>query len=130
MSEERLYEFKRQWLPVYFILLIALLLVAVHFVILYAVTGTNSYANMAVVSGLGAYFFYNGFQRLRAIRVVRRRVLELVKCRDCGYSEEREYSAGDYVFMRKGECPRCGGTMIVAGIYSVEIEGARKAESA
>ncbi|RLE99569.1 MAG: hypothetical protein DRJ57_02155 [Thermoprotei archaeon] len=127
MSEEKLYEFRRRWLPVYLVLLIALALVTVHLVAMYFFTGNTNYANLAVLSCLAAYFFYSGFQRLRRIRLTRRRVVELVKCTECGYSEERGHTAGDYVFKVKGRCPRCGAEMRVVAIYSVKLEEGKPA---
>lgn len=122
MSEEKLYEFRRRWLPVYLVLLIALALVTVHLVVMYLFTRNTNYANLAVLSSLAAYFLYNGFQRLRRIKLTQSRILELVRCSQCGYSEERSHSAGDYVFKVKGVCPRCGGEMRVVAIYSVKLE--------
>lgn len=51
---------------------------------------------------------------------------ELVVCDSCGYREERDYRLGDYVGLEEGKCPKCGGPMRVAGIYSVERKKAFK----
>ena len=122
MSEEKLYEYKRTWLPIYLVLLVALALVSIHFLIMYFATRNGSYANLALLAALGAYLFFTGFQRLNRIKITRSRVIETVRCESCDYLEERGYEAGDYVFGEKGVCPRCGGKLTITAIYSVREE--------
>ncbi|AEM38810.1 hypothetical protein Pyrfu_0941 [Pyrolobus fumarii 1A] len=40
-----------------------------------------------------------------------------IECMRCGYRLEREYSKGDYVGLEDGECPKCGGKLIVVAVY-------------
>lgn len=119
MSSERIAELKARWLPVYLVLLVAVALLIAHFVALYAMTGKTGYANMAVLTALAGYFLYINFDRLRKIKVERRRVVELVSCPSCGFREERGLEAGDYISAAKGPCPKCGSQLVVEAIYSV-----------
>lgn len=120
VSFEKLAELKARWLPVYLILLIAVALLAVHFVTMYFVTGNPSYANLALLSAFAIYFLYTGFDRLRKLKIARTRLVEVVSCDSCGFKEEREFEVGDYVFKPKGACPKCGGPLVVAAIYSLK----------
>jgi predicted nucleic-acid-binding Zn-ribbon protein len=45
-----------------------------------------------------------------------------LKCAACGYTEEREFSKGDYVGKVVGQCPKCGGRLVVDAIFRRKIE--------
>ncbi len=120
MSEEKLAELKSRWMPVYLVLIVALALVAVHMLIMYVHTGDAAYANLAVLSAMGVYLAFTGLNRLRRIRVTRMRVVELLKCESCSYAEEKNVEPSDYVLKEKGMCPKCGGKLLVFGIYSIK----------
>ena len=120
MSERRLAELKARWLPIYLVLMIALILIAAHLAIMYITTGDTAYANLAVISGVGIYLVYSGLNRLRKLKITRIRLVEVLSCYACGYSEQRVPEAGDYVFKTKGECPKCGSRLVVSAIYSIK----------
>jgi len=44
----------------------------------------------------------------------------LLQCLNCSYRLERDFEAGDFIGLEKGKCPKCGGSLKVIGIYSVE----------
>jgi len=119
MSYEKLAELKARWLPVYLILLVVVVLLVIHFVVMYFMTGNAIYANLAVLTGLAIYFFYVGFDRLRKMKIERKRLLEVISCSSCGFREERDHEVGDYVFKEKGPCPKCGAPLLVTAIFSV-----------
>jgi len=119
VSAERLAELKARWLPVYLVLLVAVALLVIHLALMYLLTGNSAYVNLALLSALALYFLYANFDRLRKLRVERRRLVEVLACGACGYREERDHESGDYVLKEKGACPRCGGTLIVAAIFSL-----------
>ncbi len=50
-------------------------------------------------------------------------IVTQLKCNNCDYSERREFKEGDYVGKEVGECPKCGGKLLVNAIYLEEIEG-------
>ena len=119
MSFERMAELKSRWLPVYFVLLVVVALLVLHFVLMYFLTGKSGYANLAVVTAFAAYFVYASFDRLRKIKIERRRVIEVVSCTACGFQQEKDHEIGDYVMKSKGQCPKCGGQLVVSAIFSV-----------
>jgi hypothetical protein len=120
VSFEKLAEMKARWLPVYLVLLIAVALLAAHFVIMYFLTGNAGYANLALLSAFAIYFLYTGLDRLRKLKITRTRLVEVVSCDACGFREERDFEAGDYVFKPKGACPKCGGPLAVTAVYSLK----------
>lgn len=119
MSAEKMAELKARWLPVYLILLLVAVLLAIHFIVMYVITGNAIYANLAVFTGFAIYFFYVGFDRLRKMKIEKKRFLEVVSCSSCKFREEREHEVGDYVFKEKGQCPKCGGQLLVTAIFSI-----------
>lgn len=120
MSEEKLAELKSRWMPVYLVLIVALALVTVHMLIMYAYTHDTVYANLAVLSVMGVYLAFTGLDRLRKVKITRMRMVELLKCESCDYTEEKNTEPGDYVLKQKGACPKCGGRVVVFGIYSIK----------
>lgn len=120
MSAEKLAEMKARWLPVYFVLLVAVALLTLHFIIMYAMTGNSAYANLALLTAFAMYFVYTGFDRLRKLKVARMRYVEVVSCDACGYRSETSLEQGDYIYKVKGACPRCGGPLTITAIYSLK----------
>jgi len=57
-------------------------------------------------------------------------IVTQLKCSNCDYSERREFREGDYVGKEVGECPKCGGKLLVDAIYLEEIEGVPELGSA
>lgn len=50
-------------------------------------------------------------------------IVTQLKCDSCDHSERREFREGDYVGKEVGECPKCGGKLLVDAIYLEEVEG-------
>lgn len=46
-------------------------------------------------------------------------VVTVISCMGCGYREEREFKAGDFVFKRLGSCTKCGGELFISAIYAI-----------
>ncbi|MCS7104209.1 MAG: hypothetical protein NZ954_01405 [Thermofilaceae archaeon] len=120
MSFEKLAELKARWLPVYVVLLIVVIVIALHLALMYFMTNESSYANLALLTLFAAYFLLTGIDRLRKMKITRMRFMEVVSCENCGFSEERNHEAGDYVLKTKGSCPKCGTPLIVSAIYSIK----------
>ncbi len=57
-------------------------------------------------------------------------IVTQLKCSNCGYGERREFREGDYVGKEVGECPKCGGKLLVEAIYLEEVEGIPELRSA
>ncbi|MDH5362384.1 MAG: hypothetical protein OEY99_04125 [Aigarchaeota archaeon] len=43
-------------------------------------------------------------------------------CLSCKTENSRPHQEGDHVFKETGECPKCGGKMMITGIYVEEPE--------
>ena len=41
-------------------------------------------------------------------------------CLSCKTENSRPHQEGDHVFKETGECPKCGGKMMITGIYVEE----------
>lgn len=57
-------------------------------------------------------------------------IVTQLKCNNCDYSERREFKEGDYVGKEVGDCPKCGGKLLVDAIYLEEVEDAPELRSA
>jgi len=53
----------------------------------------------------------------------RKVIITQLKCGSCGHIERREFREGEYVGKEAGECPKCGGKLVVDAIYLEEFEG-------
>jgi len=122
MGDDVVSRLKRRWLPVYVLLLAASLVVLGGLIYLYYLTESTDYATAAMVAAFFALYIGWSIYKVAGLKFKPRRVVTLVKCEKCGYSEEREYERGDFFFKEKGVCPKCGGPLLVAGIY-VKEEG-------
>ena len=47
-------------------------------------------------------------------------VRRLIACEQCGVETEGPFESGDHVFREVGTCPRCGGRLVVKGIYTID----------
>lgn len=120
---EKIYEVKRRWLPVYLVVLIAIILLILHFGILAYYTKKENYTAYAFMLGLlGSYMGIN-IAKLLKVPIPKYKILKMSRCSSCGYSVEREVTGrGDYISKEEGSCPKCGGKIVIAGIYRVKIE--------
>ncbi len=114
---------KKKWLPVYAVLLVASLVVLAGLIYLYFLAKSTDYTTAAMVASFFVLYIGWSIYKVASLKFKPRKVVSLIKCEKCGYSEEREYEKGDFFFKDKGVCPKCGGKMIVAGIYVKEEEG-------
>ncbi len=46
-----------------------------------------------------------------------KKIVKVSKCVSCGFEEKTTFRTSDYVGMKVGSCPKCGGDLIVVGIY-------------
>jgi len=53
-------------------------------------------------------------------------VVTVVNCLNCEFREEREFTVGDFVFKRLGNCAKCGGELFISAIYAVPRTGERQ----
>ncbi len=60
----------------------------------------------------------------------RKVIVTQLKCSNCDYRERREFKEGDYVGKEVGECPKCGGKLLVEAIYLEEVESIPELRSA
>lgn len=58
-----------------------------------------------------------GVPKLKALEVRR-----LIVCQKCGVESEGPYESGDFVFRTIGPCPRCGGTLHIKALYSIDTK--------
>ncbi|MEM0173316.1 MAG: hypothetical protein QXV69_01960 [Sulfolobaceae archaeon] len=51
----------------------------------------------------------------------RPKVITVIKCLTCDYSEERQFQVGDYVMkvIEDKKCPKDGGELRIIGIYAL-----------
>jgi len=47
-------------------------------------------------------------------------VRRLIGCESCGVETEGPFESGDHVFREVGKCPRCGGLLVIKGIYTID----------
>ena len=57
-------------------------------------------------------------------------IITQLRCENCNHTERREFKEGDYVGKEIGECPKCGGKLLVDAIYLEEFEGILELRSA
>jgi len=56
----------------------------------------------------------------RAAAEKEERPMTHLDCLSCKTENSRPHQEGDYVFKHTGKCPKCGGEMIITGIYVEE----------
>ncbi len=49
-------------------------------------------------------------------------VRRLISCQSCGVESEGPFESRDYVFREVGKCPRCGGTLFIKALYSLDAK--------
>lgn len=62
---------------------------------------------------LSVYVRRPGFIRRKEVK----RMVTVVECVLCDYKDKRDYVKGDYVMKEIGECPVCGGKILITEIY-------------
>lgn len=107
----------RRWVPTYAILLLSLVILSVAFIFLYLRTGSDTYLSGAILIAMVAVYAGWSFARLLSMRPAPRFVFTQLKCSACSYEVTREYKEGDKLFSEADQCPKCGGKMIVEGIF-------------
>ncbi len=50
-----------------------------------------------------------------------KRTITVIKCSSCDHEQSRDFKEGDFVGKEEGQCPKCGGKLIVSAIYVEEI---------
>lgn len=57
-------------------------------------------------------------------------VRRLVACQSCGVESEGPFESSDYVFKGMGSCPRCGGSLYIKALYSLDAKTPLKRQKA
>ncbi len=113
-----MYKIKRRWLPIYIVLLTATIIIAGGLIYLYYKTGSFDYLSTSLLVALFSSYILWSMVKIIRIKVAPKRLVVMVRCMKCGYSEERGYNKGDFIFKNVGECPKCQSpTLYIAGIY-------------
>ncbi len=107
----------QRWIPTYIILLMSLALLTLALLLLYLRTGSDAYLSGAILMALIATYTGWSFARLLSLRSASRTLVTLLKCSSCGYETARAFKDGDRLFSEADACPRCGGKMVVEGIF-------------
>jgi len=122
VSIERIYEVKKQWLPVYVVLLIVAILVSIHLALMYQYTKEDNYAVYTLLSLLFAGYMGYGIAKLFRVKIPKYKYVKVVQCESCGHSENGVMEKGDYLYREAGTCPKCGGRMLVVALYREEVK--------
>ncbi|MEM0494811.1 MAG: hypothetical protein QXS92_01040 [Thermofilum sp.] len=107
----------RRWVPTYAVLLLSLVAISAALVILYLRTGSETYLSGALLLAIVAVYTGWSFARLLTVKVVPRSLSTYLRCPSCGYESMREYREGDRLFGEAEQCLKCGGRMVVEGIF-------------
>ena len=119
--DEKLFEIKRKWIPVYFILLIGLIILAIHFILMAYFTNNQDYASFSLLTLVAAGYIGYNLSKFLNTTISKYTTVKLLTCKKCGYSnEDKNVDKEDYVMKEDGICPKCGGKMIIEGIYRIE----------
>lgn len=114
-SEERFQP--KRWAPTYVVLLLSLIILSAVLVILYLRTGSEAYLGWALLMALMTAYTGWSFARLLAMKTVPRSIFTHLKCPSCSYEVTREYKETDALFAEAEPCPKCGGKMLIEGIF-------------
>jgi len=121
--EERIYEVKKRWLPVYFISFMALVVLGSFFLLMYLGTNKDEYLNASMLvflfSGMAGF---NAF-KLFKVNPPKYKTMKVIECIGCGYKiTSDKVERGDYINKEVGNCPKCEeGKLLITGIYREKI---------
>ncbi len=122
MSLEKIYEVKKQWIPVYALLLAVALIVTIYLVLAYMYTQNEDFMMYTMLSLL--FSFYMGFNLIKLVRIKipKYNYVKILKCPKCGHTIAKPITKGDYLFGEGGECPKCGSKMYISAMYKEEVK--------
>ena len=124
MSREALLRRKRRWMMIYFAILLIVIPVLIGLLIMIFEGIDVERVSMvylpltllvAIYAGMGLWKGYK-------MEVPTYRLVEVLKCTQCGFEDITDPTPGDYINMEKGKCPRCGGSMKVSLIYKERVK--------
>lgn len=75
--------------------------------------------------GISVYTFMQGRRKIPVLRFEGPKVSTYLTCDTCDFRSVREFKAGDYIFKKADECPKCRESMTVTAIYP-EMERGEK----
>ena len=123
MSREALLRRKRRWMMIYFAILLIIIPVLIGlFIMIFEGIDVDRVSMVylpltllvAIYAGMGLWKGYK-------MEVPSYRLVEVLKCAQCGFENITDPAPGDYINMEKGKCPRCGGRMKVSLIYKERV---------
>ncbi|OYT62375.1 MAG: hypothetical protein B6U69_01885 [Thermofilum sp. ex4484_15] len=128
MSREALLKRKRRWILLH--LLVLMLIIPVIMGLAYMLAEgidtervSTVYLPLAILvaayAGLGLWKGYR-------MEIPNYRLVEIVKCTNCGYENVTTPKVGDYINMEKEPCPKCGRPMKVFLIYRERVRSSKK----
>ena len=120
--EERVYEVKKKWLPIYTLLFIALIILGIFFILLYSGTRKDEYLNISMFTLLfSGILGFNAF-KLFKINPPKYKIIKVLECESCGYRRTEEGARkGEYIYREVGTCPQCGKELLITAIYREKI---------
>ena len=119
--DEKLFEIKRKRIPIYFILLIGLIILAIHFILMAYFTNNQDYASFSLLTLVAAGYIGYNLSKFLNTSISIYTTVKLLKCEECGYTyEDKNVEKDDYILKKDVKCPKCGGTMTIIGIYRIE----------
>lgn len=121
MSLERIYEIKKQWIPVYALLLAVALVVTIYLILVYMYTQNEDFLMYTMLSLL--FSLYMGFNLVKLIRikVPKYSYVKVLKCSQCDHTITVPMKKSDYLFKEEGTCPKCGSKMYIIALYKEEV---------
>lgn len=110
--------------PVFFITVIIVILAMSLIALLLSIDSYVRYGKIDVINmvlSISTVFLalYMFLQLRRKINVGLEalKVLTVIQCLKCGYSNVREFEKGDYILKETGSCPKCDGKLIIYSIF-------------
>lgn len=107
----------RRWVPTYAVILLSLLVISAALAVLYLRTGSETYLSGALLIALVTAYTGWSFARLLTMKTVPRSIFTYLKCPSCSHENMRDYREGDRLFGEAEQCPKCGGRMVIEGIF-------------
>ncbi len=121
--EGGIYEIKKRWVPIYFLITLTSIVMAIFFLLLSTKTNNEDYLGFSLLAFLVSAYFALNLARLMRFHEPKFKIVRLLVCESCKLSyEDVNIAPGDHIFKEVGTCPKCGGKLKIAAIYRVAIK--------